>query len=426
MLASRILRADPVVPLESPGIVLRHPDSGLDDPDALPPSQFLPPRGEPRVDLDPSLRQQIAIGVIHDGCVVPARFMCRDGEAVDPAEIAPLYARERDWGAALVASELAGALGLDGFLHVHLARVVMDFGRFPGLTPPHASYLERFAINSPFAQWLGHEHKRQLLADWYDRISDQVEVALTRRTLTIGVHTYDSYNDSGTLRPELSVLNRTQGYQTKSRMPPGLFDPLFPDRLGEFTCDRVLPSRISLHLERAGVAVALNYPYCLPEGSVEVRSQVWHFFQWVRERMGREHPEMLDDPACLMVWRMLLDTNLRSSESDALRSALHMFRTPPRGRLREFEAARRAYERISAWVRQDGGGQLDAYRFGQGRPGAIGIEVRKDLVWEFDAAGRPIGPRRDQARRIAALLAEAIAGYLVEDRGSPGGGGLTG
>lgn len=382
----------------------------------LPPSEMISAQGSAVVNLGDDLRPHIAVTVIHDGRVVPGPFLTRNGQPVDPELIVPLYTRERDWGASLIAAELAGALGIDSFLHVHVARVLMDFGRFPGLTPKNATYMERFAINTPFAQWLDFHQKWTLLDKWYDAISAHMDRELSDKVLTIGVHTYDVYNESGTLRPEISVLNRALSYQQFTRMPQGLFDPLYPDRLGEFTCDRVLPSRISLNLERSGVPVALNFPYCLPEGSVEVRSQVWHFFDFVRRRMVLAHPDIIDQPAYDLVWAMVLDTNLRSSDCQALRSYLHMFRTPPRGRIREFRAARRAYEHIQDFVRADNGQLIDDYRFGAGRPGAIGIELRKDLIWELDDDGQPIAPRYDNARAIARLIAQAIDHYFKIDR----------
>lgn len=388
---------------------------------AAPACELLPPQGEPVVALPPELRGLLAINVIHDGRVIPPAYLTRDGRPVDPAEVQDLYVRERDWGASLVAAELAGALGIGGYLHVHLARALMDFGRFPGLTPAHATYMERLAVNSPFAQWLDFEQKWRLLEEGYDAISDQADRELSRKVLTIGVHTYDPVNASGTPRPQVSVLNRAMSYQQSGRMPQGLFDPLFPDLLGEATCDRVLPGRISLHLEQAGVPVAINFPYTLPEGSVEVRSQVWHFFDHVRDRMHERHPGVAEDPIYDLVWDMLLDTNLRSSESQALRSYLHGFRTPPRGRKREFAYARRAYEHIGGLVRQDGGALVRDWSFARGRPGAIGIEVRKDLVWAFDPQGRPLHPKPEAARRLGRLLAQAIGQYLLLDRAGDAG-----
>ncbi|NOY26752.1 MAG: hypothetical protein GXP62_12840 [Oligoflexia bacterium] len=383
---------------------------------ALPASQLLAATGERVVDLGDDLRAHLAINVIHDGRLLPTPFLTRSGKPVDPSMVRPLFVHERDWGASLVGAELAGALGLDSYLHVHVARVLLDFGRFPGLTPHNASYMERLAINTPFAQWLSFDQHWRLLAHWYDAISDHMDRVMLRKVLTIGVHTYDVYNDSGTLRPEVSIINRALSYQHNNRMPQGLFDALYPDRLGEFTCDRVLPSRISLHLERAGVPVALNFPYCLPEGSVEVRSQVWHFFDYVRDRMHQAYADTISDPVYDLVWAMLLDTNLRSSDCQALRSYLHMFRTPQKGRVREFRTARKAYEHIQAFVHADSGKIIDDYRFGEGRPGAIGIEIRKDLLWELDDKLQPIAPRPGNARSIAQLVAQAIDHYFKIDR----------
>ena len=47
---------------------------------------------------------------------------------------------------------------------------------------------------------------------------------------------------------------------------------------------------------------------------------------------------------------------------------------------------------------------------------SLGIEVRKDLVWDFDEAGRPVQPNPVQAFKIADSIAEAISTYLNLDR----------
>ena len=101
--------------------------------------------------------------------------------------------------------------------------------------------------------------------------------------MKIAIHTYDRYIESGTERPATSIMTRSIGYQTESEMPFGLFDPLYPDVLSEFTADRVLRDRISLTLEKKQIPVAHNYPYCLPEGSLEVRYQVWAFFHALQD-----------------------------------------------------------------------------------------------------------------------------------------------
>ena len=49
-----------------------------------------------------------------------------------PKNTLDAYYYERDWGASMVAGEIASFLGLPGHYSVNVARVLMDFGRFPG------------------------------------------------------------------------------------------------------------------------------------------------------------------------------------------------------------------------------------------------------------------------------------------------------
>ena len=92
--------------------------------------------------------------------------------------------------------------------------------------------------------------------------------ALITRRHILTIHTYDVHNPSLTERPELSLITRSQSYQNNSHLPFGLFDPLFPDVLMESSTDPVLRDRIALTLEKLGVRVEHNYPYCLPDGSL--------------------------------------------------------------------------------------------------------------------------------------------------------------
>ena len=57
--------------------------------------------------------------------------------------------------------------------------------------------------------------------------------------------------------------------------------------MAEFTVDQILRDRISLTLEK-GIPVAHNYPYLLPEGSIEVRHQVWRFFKWLQTHFEKD------------------------------------------------------------------------------------------------------------------------------------------
>lgn len=381
------------------------------------PLTFEPAAGEPIGELPEAFRDRIVVDTIHDGDQVPPEYLVRrDGRPIDPAQIRSYYELDRDWGAGLVAARLAGALGLPGWYQVNVARVLMDYGRFPGSTTAGADYLSRFAINFPFSDWLSHDHKRRLLEEHYDFCSRGMERAIEGKQIVLACHTYDRRNPSGTLRPHVSIVTRSLAYQTGSRMPVGVFDPLYPDMLGEFTADRVLTDRISLDLEKAGIPVAHNYPYCLPEGSIEVRAQVWAFFLFVRSRFEAERPETASDPSYRAVWEMVLDTNRRSTESDALRSYLHLYRCPPAGFEETFLRVRHAYEEVKARIEADDRQLVNEYRYSDDRLSSIAIEVRKDLVWELDEDDRPIGPRRRVAERIAEAIATAVVRYLREDR----------
>ncbi len=365
-------------------------------------------------------REKIMVDAIHDGEMIPEDFLVdADGAPFDRDTIQSYFVHERDWGATRMAERLARRLGLLCYYRVNTARCLMDFGRFPGTTRKNATHLRRFAINYPFSELLNFRQKKLVLERQYDRISDSLDEALTGRLIKIAVHTYDRYNPSGTQRPQVSLVTRTLGYQQDSEMPFGVFDPIYPDILAEFTVDRVLRDRISLTLEKAGVPVAHNYPYLLPEGSPEVRHQVWAFFHWLQARFEARFPEHRGEPGYVRVWQMLKDTNLRSAEAGTMRSYLHMFRRAPDDRIKEFSAAEDAYRRIVRFVREGEGRIVETYRLSGEQPMSLGIEIRKDLIWEFDKDGHPTRENPGRGLYIADQIARAVATYLREDR-APG------
>jgi hypothetical protein len=362
-------------------------------------------------------RDRIAINTLHDGDVMPARLLKCAGIAslAGNGALRDSYVRGRDWGANLVAGHLAHFLGLAGHHRVNVARVVVDFNRFPGSSRPGAGPLETLAIGSPFAELLGHDDKYHVLEHWYDPISDRMEAAIGGKLIVLSVHTYDERNPSLTLRPEVSILSRSDSYQRDSRLPYGLFDPLFPDVLVESSSKRILRDRLALTLEKAGYRVEHNHPYCLPDGSFEIRSQPWFFFQHLRDLFEADHPDTSDQPQFDMVWGMLLNTNLRRGDSDALSGYLHRYRPPPTGRAASFENARTAYETIADYLTARRRSLVDGYRNSRDRVSTLSIEIRKDLVWRFDGSA-PVGPLDDNARQLASILAAAVATYLREDR----------
>jgi hypothetical protein len=369
----------------------------------------------PQYVLDDNAKERVIIDVIHDGHWLPQEFLVDgSGEPITLEKIAPDYIRERDWGASLIAEAPTQRLGLGKYARVNVARVLLDFARFPGSTLPDADHLHRFAINYPFSELLSYRQKKQVLEDYYDGISDAFDSYLEGRLVKIAVHTYDQYNDSGTERPAMSLMTRSFGYQTTSEMPAGLFDPLYPAVLAEFTADRVLRDRMSLTLEKARIPVAHNYPYLLPDGSLEVRYQVWAFFGALRDAFEAEYPETKEDRAFQMVWEMLFDTNLRSSDSEALRSYLHMYRRPPGGFEDAFARAEDAYEAVERFSAKSAE-FIERYRFSRKRTSSIAIEVRKDLLCELGADGAPVGIRHDNIRVISEALADAVSTYFRED-----------
>lgn len=365
-------------------------------------------------------RSRLFVHTVHDGDVIPRRFReHEDGRPlVSPALLEHAHVRERDWGANLVARSLAQQLGLPCYGRVRIARALLDFNRFPGSTAPgHREPLERLSINQPFCEALSHPQKMDLL-DVYDRISDQLEANFRDKLIVIGVHTYDERNPSTTSRPHLSLVNIPAGYQREARMPYGVFDPIYPDVLGESTCSRILRDRISLNLERAGFRVSSNHPYALPEGSIEVRAQVWYFFSYVRARFEAEHPGTAHERAHALVWQMLLNTNLRQALPESLRGHLHRYQRAAPEHEALFREAAAAYERIRRFIHE--ANVCRDYRRDPNRPSSLALEVRKDLLCEMDgksAHPRPATPQmRERAHGIARVIAGAIRTYFETDR----------
>ncbi|MEL6345301.1 MAG: N-formylglutamate amidohydrolase [Myxococcota bacterium] len=363
-------------------------------------------------------RDRLLIDSIHGGDIFPDHL----SEAVDIHDpiIQDAYVREKDWGAEQVARRLAQKLGLPGILRVNVARALLDFGRFPAVSMPGDDHLNRSAINEPFASYLTHDDRRELLRHCFDPISSAFEHHVRGKQVKIAIHTYDKLNAAGTRRPLVSLIYRPVSYQHTGRIPFDVFDRMYPDHLAEFTADRRLVARISLELEKQGITVAYNYPYQLPEGSVEFRSQVWFFFDFLRRQFIDAHPRRVGDPAYEAVWEMLLDTNLRSARSSMLRSYLHLFRLVQPHLEAQYKQIRTAYEDIETFMQSH---RIDrAYRLSPTRPSSLALEVRKDFVWMFedDACRHPIqgleGARWDNIELITDELARAIRIYLCDDR----------
>ena len=216
-----------------------------------------------------------------------------------------------------------------------------------------------------------------------------------------------------------SLKASKKGLQKENKLPFGVFDPLFPNSIAEFTVDRVLRDRISLTLEKNKIPVAHNYPYLLPDGSVEVRHQVWSFFAWLQKKFQQVNPQTIENVAFTRVWDMLLDTNLRSAQASEIRSILHMYRNPPAEREEFFDQVILAYMEIKKFMSSKDGTLIKEYRRSDERAMTFGIEVRKDLLWEFNAYGEPVRLRPERGLFIADKIADAITLYLCSDREIP-------
>jgi hypothetical protein len=386
-----------------------------------PPYEFVEVEPEPQYAVPEEFRDRILIHTVHDGHSIPEEFVYDEQgrPRVDEGLLERRFIEERDWGANLVAEKIAVAMGLKGYARCQLARVLLDFNRFPGSTPHDevTRPLETLAINNPFSRVLDHRLKLHLLEHYYDRISDIIEGKLLRdRVIMIAVHTYDEHNRTMTRRPHCSLLSSVLGYQRDSRMPYGIFDPMYPDVLGESTCSRILRDRVSLSLERAKYRVSHNHPYPLPEGSLEVRTQVWYFFDYLRKRFEEIYPETRADPTYELVWTMLQNTNLRLQEAEMLKSYLHRFRRVRRDEVGKYEAARRAYGKIERFL--EGSDVTIAFRLNPNRPSSLGLEVRKDLVCSFDDDGKPQSASEQQVAHATAIgrtIAQAIKTYFETD-----------
>ena len=254
--------------------------------------------------------------------------------------------------------------------------------------------------------------------DLYDEISALIEPHLQGKLIVVAVHTYDEHNPSLTSRPHVSLVTQSAHYQREATMPYGVFDPMYPDVLGESTCSRILRDRISLNLERSGYRVSSNHPYALPDGSIEVRAQVWYFFGALQRLYTERFPETADDPSHQLVWEMLLNTNLRRARAEALRGYLHRYQRAAPDDEALFVDAQASYAKITEFLRTSSA--LKDYRRWADRPSSIALEVRKDLLCEIEPDGSrpkpPTAKMKDRARKIARTVAGAVETYFMTDR----------
>lgn len=380
----------------------------------LEPVEYVPV--ETRGPAPASQDEDILVFTIHDGHQVPRHLWGdRTEEVLARPEVHQAYIHERDWGANRVAENLARQLGLSGYLRINLARFILDFGRFPGISAVGQDYLHRRCMYPPVEHLLSEEAIHQVLARYYDGISTTLTRHFATKRITLGVHTYDELNATGTERPKISLVTRSLEYQEHSTLSPHVFDPLFPPILCEATSDRALTYQILLDLEKAGHHTALNYPYTMPEGSVEIRAQVWFFFRHLRRQFTRTFPDSIDRPEYQRVWQMLLDVTRRSPDSQQLRAFLHLYRAAPRGLEKTFTKARAAYARIQEFLGTHRHALVEEFRYAPERPSCIGIEVRKDQLCWIDAERGMVEPHPQAdafAQEVSAIFGRSVLAYV--------------
>ncbi len=375
--------------------------------DGLEPVEWV---GEERPD------ENVLVYSIHDGAGVPAELL-GDGERqlMERPEVRRAYRRERDWGANLVAGHLARELGLGGFLRVNLARLVLDFGRFPGCSPAGAPHLERKAIFPPMSGLLSPETRETLLRCYYDRISRALTPRFVGKKLLIAVHTYDALQYSRAYRPEVSLITGSESQARAGMTAERIYDPLFPTELGEAVCDPMLTCRTTFEVEHGGRLVAMNYPYAMSEGCLEYRAQVRFFYDYLRRRFNAAFPETENRIAYRRLWEMLFDVSRRAGWSRALHGYLHRREPSPPGLGPLFAEVHCAYRRVSRFAADNRGELVADYRFAGERPSCLGIEVRKDLLSDLDREGEVADLKPGAgatAHEIAGELASPIASYL--------------
>ena len=85
------------------------------------------------------------------------------------------------------------------------------------------------------------------------------------------------------------------------------------------------------------------------------------------------------------------------------------------GRLETTEAIH-AYHHIADFVHTDNDAVVEEYRLSPARCMALGIEVRKDLIWKLDSSGSPVELAPERGLYIAEQIGNAIITYLNDDR----------
>ena len=86
--------------------------------------ELVPSQGEATSALRPEQVPSVMVDVIHDGHVIPEEALVDgQGASIARSRFYDAYVSERDWGAGVIAGQVARALGLPGYHRINLARV---------------------------------------------------------------------------------------------------------------------------------------------------------------------------------------------------------------------------------------------------------------------------------------------------------------
>lgn len=360
-----------------------------------------------------------SVDVIHSGHLVPPDFYNRFAQ--DEVGLVEAYNRERDWGADFVAHALVTQLGLSGYYRVNTARVFVEVGRFPKpfyrrprLTPLDQPF-NRIAFTEPYSARLNESEREAALMAYYDPVCEVMESLVTSKQVKVAIHTYDPKNQSGTPRPDISLLHIPKDYQDQSCLPEGAFDPLFPQHLAQSTASPRLVYSLALRLLDGGLETFTNLPYTLPAGSIEVRANVWAYVQHLQCAYQRVYPVTQDDPAHQQIWQMLGNTNARRASTHQLRHYLHNGNGTTDG---YHPNLRQVYANIQQFAQDNHHTLIENYQHDHKRPNLLAIEVRKDLLFKDYKAnfGKLTHDHVnwDKIDQIASLLAKGIQKYLTD------------
>lgn len=363
---------------------------------------------------DPTVADPICLFTLYDGDAVPRDALGPHADSIAARpELQAAFVQRRDWGASLVAREIGDVLGLGRRGNVPLARVILDAGRFPGVSPQGVPASTRLAVSPPVADLISGETKHHLIVRYYDTIAQGLAQWMEDARIVLNVRTY--MPDGPRCRPasSIQIVNRRMRYPAQDPSTERVFDPLFPATLFGPNCNRSLMLQTVVDQAPDARAARLDHAYAMHEGSVEIRTQVRAFFRFLRRRFNEAFPHTRDDIAYRKTWEMLLDITRRSLDAELLRGYLHSYREAPADRRALFADARRAYVEIGRFLDLHEETLVHGYRFSTERPSCITVEVREDLFYELDLE-RGTVRRRADALANARTVAQGIAPLVLE------------